>query len=89
MAAKLKITNVRIDADKGALRVDLQFKATVGLEAKEGASRDVFANETHYFINNLAETDETDYTHNLPIAWRKEIQELLSKLEGAIHKYIP
>ena len=88
MAAKLKITNVKIDAEKGALRVDLQFKATVGLEAKEGASRDVFANETHYFINNLAAADETKYTHALPAAWRKGLQELLAQLTDRIADYI-
>lgn len=92
MAAKLRITNVRIGVVEESLRVDLQFKDTVEVEVtedKKAKQRTVFSAETHYFIRNLAEAEETDYTHPLPATWRKELDDLLTQLTDGIVDYIP
>lgn len=87
--AKLEITDIKIDQDALALRVDLRFKATVDVEAKKPKTRKVFATETHHFIDSLPTTEESDYLHALPTTWKAELEDLLDLLAADIDDYIP
>ena len=87
--AKLKIMDIKINQEALALRVDLQFKATVDVEAKKPKTRKVFATETHHFVDGLPVGEESDYLHALPATWRAELEDLLDLLAADISDYIP